>query len=300
MSTKPKVLIQLDPDAQASSFDSMVAIDSGIDHLLRYANVRDDQVESLTHGAMFTRGGDDLKHTAIFLGGSNVANTEALVDRVTNTFFGPVRVSLMSDPNGSNTTAAAAVLSAQQHTSMANKKIVILGGTGPVGQRIARLIASQTDATTETRICVCSRTLEKATLVTDTLSKNLQDRLTGSLVPTEVASLQEAAQLSMDADVIFAAGAAGVTLLDQDFQSNRNPILIDLNAVPPEGILKVKVTDKGNVRDNAICYGAIGVGGLKMKIHKQCIRSLFESNDKVLNTDEIYRVGTSLTGPKNS
>ena len=35
-----RILIQLDSDPQPSSFDSVVAIDSGVDHLLRYGQVQ--------------------------------------------------------------------------------------------------------------------------------------------------------------------------------------------------------------------------------------------------------------------
>ena len=298
MSSKAKVLIQLDPDPQASSFDAMVAIDSGIDHLLTYSGVTPDQVESLTHGAMFTRGGNDLKHTAIFLGGSNVNSTDALFQQAKKSFFGPIRVSIMSDPNGSNTTAAAAVLSAQKHGSFADKKVVILGGTGPVGQRIARLVACSADANSNTQICVCSRTLEKAETVLESMLATISaSNMSGNLIASQASSLDEATELTKDADVVFAAGAAGVTLLGDTWPNNA--VLIDLNAVPPAGIKGVDVMDNGTKRGDSICFGAIGVGGLKMKIHKQAIRSLFESNDKILNTDAIYQVGQTLIEREN-
>jgi hypothetical protein len=71
-------------------------------------------------------------------------------------------------------------------------------------------------------------------------------------------------------------------------------VAIDLNAVPPLGIASVEVMDKATERDGVICYGAIGVGGLKMKIHKAAIRRLFESNDQVLDTAAIYAIGQQL------
>ena len=42
-------------------------------------------------------------------------------------------------------------------------------------------------------------------------------------------------------------------------------------------------------------YGAIGVGGLKMKIHKACIARLFERNDLVLDAESIADVASELT-----
>ncbi|MCG8653751.1 MAG: bifunctional NADP-dependent methylenetetrahydromethanopterin dehydrogenase/methylenetetrahydrofolate dehydrogenase, partial [Pirellulales bacterium] len=68
-----RILLQLDCDAHPSSFDSVVAIDAGVDQLLRYGDVQVTNVTPLVHGAMFTRGPKDLKNTAIFVGGSNVS-----------------------------------------------------------------------------------------------------------------------------------------------------------------------------------------------------------------------------------
>ena len=136
-----RTLLQLDSDVQPSSFDSIVAIDAGVDHLLRYGGVQVTNVLPLVHGAMFTRGGDELKHTAIFIGGSDVDFAERLMDACRNAFFGPVRVSLMLDANGCNTTAAAAVVASSRHVDLRDAKSVVLGGTGPVGRRVAQLLA---------------------------------------------------------------------------------------------------------------------------------------------------------------
>ena len=93
-------------------FDGVVAVDAGVDQLFRHGGVTPEGVRELVYGTMFTPGLDDLKHTAIFIGGSSAAAGEALLAAVSRTFFGPMRVSVMLDPNGANTTAAAAVLAA--------------------------------------------------------------------------------------------------------------------------------------------------------------------------------------------
>ena len=49
--SKPKILVQLDPDAHASVFDAVVAVDAGTEHLLQYQNVEPTQVEGLVHGS---------------------------------------------------------------------------------------------------------------------------------------------------------------------------------------------------------------------------------------------------------
>src|SRR5215213_8688931 len=114
----PKILLCLDTDAQPSVFDAVVAVDAGADQLLRHGNVTPDAVRDLVYGAMFTRGPADLKNTAVFIGGADVAAGEQLLAKARECFFGPMRVSVMLDSNGANTTAAAAVLSARKHVQL--------------------------------------------------------------------------------------------------------------------------------------------------------------------------------------
>jgi hypothetical protein len=68
----------------------------------------------------------------------------------------------------------------------------------------------------------------------------------------------------------------------------------DVNAVPPLGIEGIEVMDNGADRDGVKVFGALGVGGLKMKIHKACIARLFEKNDLVLDAETIADVANDL------
>ena len=287
--TKSNVLIQLDPDTQASVFDALVAVDSTELQLLQYHDVADGQVEKLVHGAMFTRGPKDLHHTAVFIGGTDVQQGEVLLEATLRCFFGPLRVSVMLDANGANTTAAAAVLAASKHVDLSQCRTLVLAGTGSVGQRVGRLLASQGAV-----VKLASRTIERAAAA----AQEVSDAVKGASVTGVVVS--ESGQLPMllsDCDVVVAAGAAGVQLLPQEIwrSSDSLKVLVDLNAVAPAGIEGIDVLDVARVVEGKVTYGAIGVGGLKMKIHKTAISRLFESNDLVLNVEEIYAIGESLT-----
>ena len=135
-----KILIQLDSDRIASSFDTITAYDAGVDQILHCAGVRLEDVRGLVYGAMFTRGVNDLKNSAVFIGGSSVAKGESMLEEAKAAFFGPVRVSLMLDANGCNTTAAGAAAKIRSTGNVTDKKIAVLAGTGPVGLRIAGLL----------------------------------------------------------------------------------------------------------------------------------------------------------------
>lgn len=284
-----KILIQLDTDAHPSSFDRVVAVDADVDELMSYGGVTPVNVEPLVHGAMFTRGPQDLHQTAIFVGGSDVYSGETLFHKIKDTFFGPVRVSVMMDSNGSNTTAAAAVLAAGKHLEFSETTALILGGTGPVGQRAAQLLARR-GAT----VIVASRSEERAQATCDAIAAVVEDAKLKSLSLKDHKQMEEA---NRETSLIIAAGAAGVKLIPAACWKpmKQLKVVIDLNAVPPAGIEDVDVMDKATERDGILCYGAIGVGGTKMKIHKAALRQLFERNDLLLDTEEIYQIGANLS-----
>ena len=56
----------------------------------------------------------------------------------------------------------------------------------------------------------------------------------------------------------------------------------------------IEVTDNGAERNGVTVFGALGVGHLKMKIHKACVARLFERNDLVLDAEAIAEVARSL------
>ena len=283
------ILIQLDTDSLPSTFDRVVAVDAGADELFSYGGVSPDNVESLVHGAIFTRKPSDLMHTAIYVGGSNVAAGEALYKKVLKTLFGPFSVSVMMDSNGSNTTAAATVLAAAKHLDLTQTTAVVLAGTGPVGCRVAQLLLSQ-GAT----VRLASRSIEKSRATCEMLVKAAD---TAKLTAYESASAEGMAAATNGVQLVVAAGAAGAQLISAEQFSaiSTLKLAIDLNAVSPAGIAGVEVMDKAKDRTGLLCYGAVGVGGTKMKIHHACIRRLFESNDQRLETTAIFDLGRSLS-----
>lgn len=290
----PRILVQLDCDSQPSVFDAVVAIDSHVDQLLQYASINPSNVVPLVHGAMFTRGPAELKNTAIFLGGSDVALVEEIAGEVRKTFFGPIQVSVMQDGNGCNTTAAAAVLCASRHLSLVGKNTLVLGGTGPVGGRVARLLMRQ-----GANVHLASRDLSRA----EASCGAIRDRAAGSggqLQPVDQSDEKSFSQVLGSVDAVFGCGAAGVTLVSEEQLQHAShlKVAIDLNAVPPAGLQGIGATDKGVARGARVDYGAIGVGGLKMKIHRAAIAALFSSNDLFLDAEEVFDIGAEIEANK--
>lgn len=288
---KKTILIQLDPDAHASVFDRVVAVDSKVDELFSYDNVQPDQVRDLVHGAIFTRGPKDLKNTALFIGGGNVEKSEALLAKALAAMvpqYG-LRVSVLFDANGCNTTAAAAVRVAAKSLDLKDKKVLILAGTGPVGQRASLLLAKL-----GAKVFLSSRTIEKAKAAVVSLVKKIGD--TPAPIAIQIANESELINSLEDVELVISTGAAGVCLLPEKIRKTNGSLrmVIDLNAVPPLGIEGTSVMDKGVIREGVVCYGAIGVGDLKMKIHRAAIEALFTRNDQVMDAPEVYEIALNF------
>ncbi len=287
---KRKILIQIDTDALPSVFDRVVAVDGGADEIFSYGGVTPETLQALIHGAIFTRGAKDLHRTAVFVGGSDIQAAEVLMRESLSHMLPDygLRVSVLFDANGCNTTAVAAVRAASDHLSLSETTATVLGGTGPVGQRVALLLARQ-GATTR----LASRKLDRAKQAVDAISERVEN---AKLEPVQVSNEEELVNAMEGRELVVAAGAGGVQLLPASVrgQCSSLKVAIDLNAVPPLGIEGVASHEKAIEHDGVICYGAQGVGGAKMKIHKAAIARLFESNDAVLDAEQIYDLAESM------
>ena len=127
-------------------------------------------------------------------------------------------------------------------------------------------------------------------------AKAIQERF--GFTPKAVEAKDNAARAAAvkGAQVVFSAGAIGVTLLDEaDWQNNPTiELLADANAQPPLGIGGLEATDKAKERHGKIVIGALGMGGLKLKLHRECVGKLFESADKVFDCENIYALAKEL------
>ncbi len=98
------------------------------------------------------------------------------------------------------------------------------------------------------------------------------------------------------AAVVLASGPTGVCLAPRDAWTDQPTLraVADVNAVPPLGIEGVEATDNGATREGVEAFGALGIGGLKMKAHKAAVARLFEQSDLVLDAEEIYDLAAAL------
>jgi hypothetical protein len=284
-----KLLLHLDTDRLPSAFDRIVAGDAGADEVLSYGAVGEADVAGLVHGAIFTRGPKDLKHTAVFVGGSSVEDAEQLLEATKRVFFGPFRVSVMLDPNGSNTTAAAAVVKLVRAADgeVRGRRAAILPGTGPVGRRAAGLFLRL-----GAEVTITSRDAARGAAA----ARRIGERFKGRVEHVTVATPSEARGVVRGAELLLAAGPAGQLLVLREAWAGQPGLraVADVNAVPPLGIEGIEAADDGAPREGIPAFGAFGIGGLKMKVHRAAIGRLFERNDLILDAEEIYDLAASL------
>lgn len=282
-----KLLLQLDSSRLPSVFDQVVAYDAGADRIMSQGGVTEGDVRDLVHGCIFTRSPKDMKNTAIFIGGADMAAGEKLLAAATKAFFANFRVSTMLDSNGSNTTAVAAVVKITQALggSVKGRKIVVTAGTGPVGTRAAGLFAKA-----GAEVVITSRKPEDGERVSAEICK----RFGGTVKSVPMREPSQAAGAVAGAEVLLNAGPAGVMLIPRAAWAGKFKVVVDLNALPPLGIEGVEVNDDGATREGAIAFGALGVGNFKMKLHKECIMRLFTRSDLVLDAETIEDVAKEL------
>jgi len=282
-----KLLFQLDTDTHPAVFDTVVGYDGGADHVIGHGNCHEDNIQGLVEGTIFTRAPKNKKNTAIFVGGSDMMAGAHLFNAVQKHFFADFRVSVMLDSNGSNTTAAAAVATMLSHYSISGKKAVILAGTGPVGQRAAYMLHHA-----GAQVSLTSRSMKKAKHV----CKDIKQRFDIDVEPLLGDSYEARAGALKGAQIVLAAGAAGAELIKEEQWKDIPSIevMADANATPPLGIGGTEMMDKGKDRNGKIIWGAISFGTLKLAVHRACIEKLFESNDKIFDSEEIFALAKEM------
>ena len=284
-----KILIYLDTDPIASAFDTIVAYDAGVDNVISYADITADKCSSIVEGAIYTRPPKHKHNTAIMIGGSDLDKGEALKETVCAQFFDRFRVSVMLDSCGCNTTAAAGVALLAEHHTLLGKIATVLAGTGPVGQRAAVMLRQA--GAKEVRLT--SRRLTRAKQACELAKK----QYSVELKPYECSDSQSIDAALDGAHIAFCAGKTGVRLLEAKQWQNHQTLetMADVNTQPPLGIEGIDMLDSNaSYHGRYAVFGGLAVGALKLKLQRTCVAALFEHNELVLDTEEIYSRATAL------
>ena len=296
------ILHMFTPGKQMSPFDINMAVDAGYQVVVPYCGVSLGEIAGLTQDAIFSRGPKGVKATGIFIGGRDVMLAADMLDAARKAMVPPFEVSVIADPSGSYTTAAALVACVEQllrsahGTDFTGKRVLILGGTGTVG-RIAGVLAAGLGA----RVVLGSHrdqaNAEKAAAETAArFGCELHGAGTGS-AEARRAALAEA-------DVVLATAAAGVQVATAEEVAGAARLLVaaDVNAVPPEGIAGVGVMDKGKpiAGTRAVGIGALAVGNVKYQVENGLLAAMRQADKPLyLGFREAFAKARELLAEKS-
>lgn len=279
-SEKRSVLHMFDPMSHVSPFDINMAVDAGFDLIFPYANVQPEQVNGLVQDTIFSRGPAGVKRTGIFIGGRDIGVALDMLDVARKAMVPPFVVSVLADPSGAFTTAAALVACVEKQLKLRHgdelrgAQTVVFGGTGPVGIATAVIASLAGAAVTIIDPFNINHALEK--------SREYNDRCGASLMGTYASSDADKARLVAQADIIFCTAKAGVQVLNASVLADATQLKVagDVNAVPPLGIEGIKRSHNGDPllhavnAPGAVGIGALAVGDIKYKLQNALLASL--------------------------
>ena len=295
----PYLLHIFNPTRNVSPFDVNMAYEAEFDGVIPYANVTLDEVHSLTQDTIFSRGPKGVKRTGIFIGGKDFSLAIDMLKRARTAMVPPFEVSVFADPSGAVTTAAALVACVEYwvdkiaRTDLANRKVYIFGGTGPVGTCTAVLLSF-----CKADVYIAShRGAEVANEIADECNARFDTNVKGASHRSEA----ETTELIKDADIIIGAAKAGVRLAsaNQLFAAENLLVAADVNAVPPAGFEGVDVNDYGKALTTrggkAVGIGALAIGDVKYKVHKKIFKDMIESDDALyIEHSASFRVAREI------
>jgi methylene-tetrahydromethanopterin dehydrogenase len=294
----PYLLFYLDTDVKASPFDICMAYDVGYDAVIPYENVTPEDANTIVQDALLSRGPKGVKHTAFLIGGKNAERAEDVFKSVKDAMFPPFKTSIVVDPAGAYTTAAAMVAKAES-ALLASKlgelkdKTVAILGTGAVGQIAAVLLAKM-----GCNVMIVSLNpkrvdgKEHAENMARLLAKDHGVQVQGIFAPTPASKIE----VLKKTDVVMCAGIKGVRLIDKDMlnEVKHIKVLLDINAVPPFGVEGIELNDDmREMMPGIFTIGALAVGSLKHKVEKEILKEA-RSNGK-----EVYNYNIALPMARN-
>lgn len=280
---KRSILYMLDPMPHNSPFDLNMAVDAGYDILFPFNNVNLESVRGLIQDAIFSRGPAGVKKTAAFIGGRDLRLARDMMEAARTAMVPPFEISVLADPSGAFTTAAALVALVEkqllEHHGLPLNGLrgVVFGGTGPVGTATG-IIASL--AGMDVKI-VDHLSIDNALERANEYNELYGARMNG----THAGSEADKARLLSDADVVFCTAKAGVQVLGAGVLKDAQQLKVagDVNAVPPLGIEGIMTKDNGSPfplavnSPGAVGIGALAIGDIKYQLQHRLLMLLRES-----------------------
>lgn len=299
MSDATPILHMLDPRKHVSPFDVNMATDAGFKTIIPYTNVDLSDVTPLVQDAIFSRPPNYGVRTGFFVGGKDAIMALDMIEAAKKAMVPPFECSIFADPAGSFTTAAAMVacveklLKTKFNRTWKGVKVAVFGATGVVGFA-SSIISALEGADVQ---LVAHRGVDRV-IKSAQLSKQ---RFGVDLKPVNGESDVQKREIITNAEVIFAAAAAGVQVVSKEHKqlAKNLQVIADVNAVPPPGVEGMDLFMNGAQLSGcaALGVGPLAIGDIKYKCESGLFKQMIAS-DKPLALDfrHAYTMAKSLTG----
>lgn len=301
----PYLLHIFSPTKNVSPFDINMAYEANFDAVIPYCNVELDEVHGLTQDTIFSRRPAGVKRTGIFVGGRELDVALDMLDAARAAMVPPFAVSVLADPSGAITTAAAMMAIAENRLrtghdrAMHGARVFIFGGTGPVGTCVALLAAS---AGAEVSV-VSHQGRGAAQYAADRCSKRHGVSFDG------VDGSSEAAVLAImeEAEVVFNTAKAGIEVISEAALARASKLLVaaDANAVPPSGIANVAANDENAEISRpgglATGIGALAIGDVKYRVHTGLLEQMHAAQEPLyLSYREAFAMAQTIVAQQTA
>ena len=281
--SKPLIMHMITTAKNLSPFDVNMAYDAGWDKCVPYTEIEVDDVEGLVQDAIFSRP-PGINKTGIFVGGRDPHKAIDMLKICKKSLVPPFTLSAFADPSGAFTTAAGMI--AKVEDALKNKfnqdflgqKIVVFGGTGPVGC-IAGILAASAGA----KVVIMGRKKEKCEELANFCKENYLD----SSANISGASNDEFDSQIAEVDVVLASGAAGIQLVSEEQLkiATRLKVAADVNAVPPSGVAGLDAMQDCKEltasTSGALGIGALAIGQVKYQAQSKLLKKMANSEEPI-------------------
>ncbi len=292
------ILHMLSPQKHVSPFDVNMGVDAGFRAVVPYINVTREEVTGLVQDAIFSRPPEFGSKTGIFIGGKDAILALDMMEDARKALVPPFQLSVFADPAGSFTTAAAMVamvekvLKNKHGRGWSGTKVAVFGATGVVGFA-SSIIAALEGAKVK---LVAHRGFDRV-VKSAAVSK---ERFGVDLEAVSGETPEGKAEIIADAEVIFAAAAAGVQVISAEDKKKAPNLLVlaDVNAVPPPGVEGMELFMNGDPLPgcNAFGIGPLAIGDIKYKTQAGLFKHMLGSKEaQFLDFRQAFTLARTFT-----
>ena len=298
MSDATPILHMLSPQKHMSPFDVNMAADAGYKVIVPYINVTVDEVTPLVQDAIFSRPPDYGVRTGVFIGGKDAILALDMMEAARKAMVPPFQLSVFADPAGSFTTAAAMVACVERvlkfkfGRSWKGTRVAVFGATGVVGfasSVIAALEGAQVQLVAHRGV---DRVIKAAAVS--------KERFGVDLEPVNGETDEQKRKIIENAEVIFAAAAAGVRVITAEHKALAKNLLVvaDVNAVPPPGVDGMELFMDGAPLPGcqALGIGPLAIGDIKYKTESSLFKDMIAAKEPLaLDFRHAFTLARALT-----